>query len=249
MKHQKTKSIGIIPARFQSSRFPGKPLQLIGGKAIIIRVIEQCLKSNLNDVVVATDDDRIAEVVIKNGYEVLLTPSHLQSGTERCFYAYQNLEKASDYLINIQGDEPFIAPSQINKTIALLEHKETQIATLFTHFKSEEDVKSPHKVKLVCDENGKALLFSRSVIPNPQKGFEISNYKKHIGIYGFKTEVISKINQLKPHPFEEAESLEQLRWLMNGFQIYTAFSSEVSLGIDTPEDLKAAEDYLKRLGE
>lgn len=212
---------------------------------MIIRVVEQCLKSELNKVVVATDDNRIATVVEQNGYDCVLTPNNLQSGTERCFYAFKLLSGSFDNLVNIQGDEPFISPGQINQIIKVLNQPKAEIATLYASFKNEEEIQSPHSVKLVCNTLNKALYFSRSIIPGNQKSIELSNYKKHVGIYGFKTKMIETIEKLKPSMLESSENLEQLRWLEAGLQISVdACADAVNIAIDTPEDLIAANNFL-----
>jgi len=240
-------SIGIIPARFASSRFPGKPLAKIGDKAMIVRVLEQAKKSMLQKVVVATDNYEIKIEVEKAGGEVIMTPENLQSGTDRCFFAYNKLSENFDILINIQGDEPFIKPENIDLLLNKLLKSKAQIGSLYTPFQTLEDVQSKNRVKVTTDVNGLALSFSRSVIPFSQINLKPNDYKKHLGVYAFKTEVIPQIKSLKPSFLEIAESLEQLRWLENGFDLVLAFCEEEGIAIDTPQDLKKAEEYLKKI--
>ncbi|WP_319229779.1 3-deoxy-manno-octulosonate cytidylyltransferase [Draconibacterium orientale] len=237
--------IGIIPARYQSSRFPGKPLAKIKNKPMIQWVYENASKA-LPYVCVATDDDRIFDAVKAFGGEVVKTlPTH-QSGTDRCAEAALKIAKNRpvDIVVNIQGDEPFVKPEQI-ELIKLCFESETEIATLVKKIDSEEELFNPNRPKVVLDNNDSALYFSRSPIPY-FRGEENKNWVKkhtfwsHIGMYAFKADVLQKITQLEQGKLELAESLEQLRWLENGYKIKTAETTSATIGIDTPEDLEAA---------
>lgn len=241
------KSIGIIPARYGSTRFPGKPLALIGGKPMITRVLEKAKMSMLSKVIVATDNHQIKNEVEKVGGEVIMTPANLQSGTDRCFNAFEKLEDKFDVLINIQGDEPFINPENIDLLLMKLVKSTATIGSLYTPFKQLDEVKSPDRVKVTTDKNGLALSFSRSVIPFGRIKLKPEDYKKHLGIYGFKTGIINSLKALKPSFLELAESLEQLRWLENGYDIVLAYCEDEGIAIDTPKDLKIAEEYFKNL--
>lgn len=239
--------LGIIPARFGSSRFPGKPLELILGKSMIQRVYEQVQQASLvSDVYVATDDERIEAHVHSFGGKVVMTlPSHT-SGTERCHEATERIEGSYDAVINIQGDEPFIVPSQIDELVNVLMKPEVSIATLVKRIDDEEVLLNPNKVKVVLDRNNKALYFSRSPIPFLRDGkitdwLEKHDYYKHIGIYGYKTQVLRDIVHLEHSALERAESLEQLRWLESGIGIHCGITKHESPSVDTPEDLKEIE--------
>ena len=244
------KVIGIIPARYASTRFPGKPLALIAGKSMIERVYIQCIKSSLSDVVVATDDDRIYNHV-KDFGRVMMTASHHQSGTDRC---HEVVEKTSfkekfDYVINIQGDEPFIDPQQIDLLASLLDGK-TEIATLIKKIEDKEQLFNANVVKVVKGVNNQALYFSRAAIPHVRGKDEQEwpthhTFYKHIGMYAYRTDILKKIASLKQTTLEKTESLEQLRWLENGYTILTAETNLETLGIDTAEDLAKAEVSLK----
>jgi 3-deoxy-manno-octulosonate cytidylyltransferase (CMP-KDO synthetase) len=237
--------IGIIPARFASTRFPGKPLVKIGGKTMIERVYFQSLKS-IDNVIVATDDERIYNTVIDFGGEAVMTSSLHQSGTDRCCETLditeKNKNKKYDIVINIQGDEPFIDPEQINQLKKLFNDELTQIATLITPIKSSTELFDFNKVKCVIDKNKFALYFSRQAIPyirNYSQGEWMlrHNFYKHLGIYGFKSSVLREITKLPQSSLEVAESLEQNRWLENGYKIKTDITLHESIAIDTPEDL------------
>lgn len=235
--------LGVIPARYASSRFPGKPLADIAGKSMIQRVYEQCSKSNsLNKVVVATDDERIFEAVKAFEGEVVMTDPGHQSGTDRCFEALSNVGTEYDYVINIQGDEPAIDPDQIDLLANLLDG-EVELATLVKELTSLNELHNPNVVKVVFDIYGRALLFSRSTIPHVRNASEnewLDNHKyfKHIGIYAYRADTLAVITQLKPSSLELSESLEQLRWLQNGYSIKVAETHHESIGIDTPADLE-----------
>ncbi|MDB4538999.1 MAG: 3-deoxy-manno-octulosonate cytidylyltransferase [Saprospiraceae bacterium] len=245
------KSLGIIPARFESSRFPGKPLVKIGGKTMIQRVYEQCQKaSSLADVIVATDDIRIFDHVNSFGGKVKMTASHHPTGTDRIAEVALSMEDF-DLIVNIQGDEPFIHPQQIDTVIDIFEkNKKAEIVTGVKVIDNQADIFNPNVVKCVFGKNGKALLFSRSPIPylrnEKKENWSISNFYKHIGMYAFRRSTLLKITKLAISRLEELESLEQLRWLENGIEIYTTELPFDSFGIDTPEDLQKAEDFLKK---
>jgi 3-deoxy-manno-octulosonate cytidylyltransferase (CMP-KDO synthetase) len=238
------KAIGIIPARYASTRFPGKPLALINGKTMVRRVYEQaCLSEKLSYVVVATDDRRIAGEIEKFEGNVVLTSTHHKSGTERCAEALDKVAGYFDIVINIQGDEPFIDPSQINDLVDTFSDQNADIATLAVPVTDQAVLDNPNAVKVVCAKNGKALYFSRWPIPFVRNGKNSSlaeqhRFLKHLGIYGYRTDVLKQIVQLKESPLELAESLEQLRWLENGFSIFVRPTHKENIAIDTPEDLK-----------
>ncbi|UPT65817.1 MAG: 3-deoxy-manno-octulosonate cytidylyltransferase [Sphingobacteriales bacterium JAD_PAG50586_3] len=236
---------GIIPARYQSTRLPGKPLAIIGGKPMIQRVYEQCIKSGvLKSVTVATDDERIADIVKSfNGNVILTNPSH-PSGTDRCFEAAQKLGLDNNaVVINIQGDEPFINPEQIDLLAGCFDNDDTQIATLVKTITNAEDLDNPGIAKVVVGANNNALYFSRSPIPfvrNAAKENWLAEniYYKHIGIYGYTYKVLKQLVDLKQSPLELAESLEQLRWLEHGFNIAVKVTEYENFAIDTPTTLK-----------
>ncbi len=231
--------LGIIPARFGSTRFPGKPLIKLGDKTMIQRVYEQAKKSNLDDVIVATDDERILKEVERFGGKAFLTASDIPSGTDRCVAALKTSGIDASVVINIQGDEPFIDPGQINIVLDLLGREEVKIATLVSHAEDQKEVSNPNRVKVVVSASGKALYFSRLPIPYLKDNDSAisSRYLIHLGIYGFKAQTLLEISQLKPGSLEKSESLEQLRWLENDFEIHTAKTAERTEAIDTPEDL------------
>lgn len=237
------KIIGIIPARYGSSRFPGKPLIDIGGKTMIERVYLQAKHArNLSEVIVATDDQRIYDAVKSFAGNVVMTDSAHHSGTDRCAEVLSKVQ-GFDIAINIQGDEPFIDPLQIDLLCDCFVNEQTDIATLIRPIQEEETLFDPNKVKVVVDKNGKALYFSRSPIPflkdHPKdKWLENNKYFSHIGIYGYRKSSLEQITQIPPSVLENAEGLEQLRWLESGFNIQTAESIHTNDAIDTPEDLE-----------
>ncbi len=245
------KFIGIIPARYSSTRFPGKPLADMAGKPMIQRVYEQVEKS-LDAVCVATDDQRIYDAVIAFGGEVVMTDTTHQSGTDRCYEAFTKIGNGYDVVINIQGDEPFIQTEQIEALKACFADNTTQIATLVKAF-SEKDgldaLMNPNTPKVTLNNNSEALLFSRSVIPY-KRGVESASwlkehtYYKHIGLYAYKAEVLKEITALKPSILELTESLEQLRWLENGYRIKVGITTQETIGIDTPEDMVKAIQFM-----
>ena len=245
------KYIGIIPARYDSTRFPGKPLAMIGGKMMIQRVWER-VSSLLEHVLVATDDERIVEAVESFGGKVVMTSKEHRSGTDRCNEAYKKAGNGEDVIINIQGDEPFIMSEQIKGVMECFDDQTTQIATLVRPFSAErsykelEDWTTP---KVVVGEDMTALYFSRSVIPFV-RGKERDEWPKehqfytHVGLYAYRAKVLDEITKLPQSSLEIAESLEQLRWLQNGYKIKVGKTECPTIGIDTPEDLEKAESLL-----
>lgn len=230
------KILGVIPARYESTRFPGKPLVDIKGKTMIQRVYEQSILANLNKVVVATDDERIAAEVKRFGGEFVMTASTHQSGTDRCAEVVQNLP-GYDIVINIQGDEPFIDPKQINLICNCFEDKNVQLATLIKEIHTAEELLNPNVPKVVIGHQQQALYFSRHPIPYLRNPAHAHQYYKHIGIYGYKAATLLAITKLNPSILELAESLEQLRWLENGYQIQTKLTDIETIAIDSPSDL------------
>jgi len=240
------KIVGIIPARFASSRFPGKPLADIAGISMINRVYLQASKAALLDkVVVATDDKRIYDEVVSHGGAAVMTSENHRSGTERCNEVVEKLAASGenyDIAINIQGDEPFIEPSQIDGIAAIFKNPEIKIATLVKEIKSNDELFSPNVVKAVLGKDKKALYFSRQPIPflrgvGQNEWLKKMTFYKHIGIYAYRTDVLAEIVKLPVGKLEEAESLEQLRWLENDFSVYTEETDFESIAVDTPEDL------------
>lgn len=245
------KIIAIIPARYASTRFPGKPLAILGGKPVIQRVYEQ-VTTVLDEAYVATDDERIYNKVQEFGGRVVMTSPNHKSGTDRIEEAVQKIGTDADIIINVQGDEPFIHPSQIEALIKCFDDPTTQIATLGKPFDKDADISlldNPNSPKIVVDNNSFALYFSRSVIPFI-RGVEHNQwlgkypFLKHLGIYAYRTRVLHEITRLPQSSLELAESLEQLRWLQNGYRIRVGTTNIETVGIDTPEDLQRAEDYL-----
>ncbi len=243
------KILGIIPARYASTRFPAKPLVDIAGKSMIQRVYEQVSKSkSISQVVVATDHPEIFAHVNTFGEACMTKESHV-SGTDRCFEALQQQKENFDYVINIQGDEPFIHPEQIDLLASTLDGK-TEIATLVKSIEEEGLLFNPNVVKAVLTKTGEALYFSRSTIPHIRSTeqslwLDKHTFYKHIGMYAYRKDILEKVTQLQVSSLEKAESLEQLRWLENGFRIRVAETKIETLGIDTPEDLVKALDLLK----
>lgn len=240
------KFIAIIPARYASSRFPGKPLVKIGSKTMVQRVYEQCGKT-IENVFVATDDYRIEEEVKRFGGKTVMTSDQHKSGTDRCAEAIKKIRDIYnvdfDVVINVQGDEPFIQPKQIESLKKCFLDPQTQIATLIRPAISNDEIFNPNKPKVITDKNQMAMYFSRSPIPylrgqNTQDWLSSMLYFMHIGMYAYKTKVLLKISKLEQTPLETAESLEQLRWIENGFKIKTEISDIEGISIDTPEDLQ-----------
>lgn len=241
------KILGIIPARYASSRFPGKPLADIGGISMVNRVYIQASKaSSLGKVIVATDNTRIYDEVITHGGLAMMTAENHRSGTERCSEIVAKLAASGDkydVAINIQGDEPFIDPEQIDQVAALFANPVIKLATLVKEIKTNDELLSPNVVKVVLGKDKKALYFSRQPIPYLRGLLQTEWIKylvfyKHIGIYAYRTETLAEIVKLPFGKLEEAESLEQLRWIENDFSLYTQVTDFESIAIDTPEDLK-----------
>lgn len=243
------KFIGIIPARYASTRFPGKPLALLGGKPVIQHVYEK-VAAVLEAAYVATDDERIYDVVKSFGGQVVMTRTDHKSGTDRIEEAIEKIGGEWDVVVNIQGDEPFVAKSQLDTICHCFDDPTTQIATLGKPFESMEAVQNPNSPKIVVDNMGFAMYFSRSVIPYV-RGKEMSSwlthypFLKHLGIYAYRKDVLRQVTQLPQSSLEIAESLEQLRWLQNGFKIKVGTTDVETVGIDTPQDLERAEEFLK----
>ena len=237
--------IGIIPARYASTRFPGKPLADIHGKPMIQVVCEHVAAAGLYKYAVATDDERIFNAVRAFGGEVVMTsPSH-PSGTDRCGEAARKLELLDDdVVINIQGDEPVISINEISLLKSLFDNPDVQIATLVKPFTDATEAQSPNKVKVVMANTGKALYFSRYPIPFVRDAqCQTPTYYQHLGIYAYRYKTLQRLIQLKPSALEQSEKLEQLRWLENGFEIYAAPCNYAGIGIDTPEDLARLLQY------
>ena len=250
-KSDDMKFIGIIPARYASTRFPGKPLAVLGGKPVIQRVYEQVV-SVLGEAYVATDDERIFQAVEQFGGKAVMTRNDHKSGTDRIEEAAQKLHTTADVIINVQGDEPFIQKSQLETVKHLFDDPQTQIATLGKPFETMEAVENPNSPKIVTDINGYALYFSRSIIPyirGKEQSEWLQNFPflKHIGLYAYRRNVLSEITKLPQSTLEMAESLEQLRWLQNGYRIRVGETDVETVGIDTPEDLQRAEEFLKTI--
>ncbi len=253
------KVIGIIPARYASTRFPGKPLAMLGNKPVIQWVYER-VKQAIPTVCVATDDERIASIVGSFGGEVVMTDINHRSGTDRCREALhimmQRHNTSYDIAVNIQGDEPFIQPSQITSLInCFQEARSTQIATLVRPFSANEPIEAlldPNSPKVARSKSGRAIYFSREPIPH-LRGVEQKDwlkkhiYYRHIGMYAFRSEVLDEVSQLPYGVTEAAESLEQLRWLEYGYTIWTAETNIATVGIDTPEDLEKAAQLIKNI--
>lgn len=248
------KFIGIIPARYASTRFPGKPLADICGKLMIERVYNQACKE-LDDVVVATDDQRIADAVKAFGGNVVMTSNEHRSGTDRCYEAYRNICSNADVVINIQGDEPFIDPTQIASIKECFDSEETQIATLVRKFepsKGFDALFDSNTPKVVMDSNMNAIYFSRSIIPyvrNSEWKEWVNNatFYTHVGMYAYRARVLGEITKLPQSSLELAESLEQLRWIENGYKIKVGITDCPTIGIDTPADLEAARKLCESL--
>lgn len=250
-KSKQLRFLAVIPARYDSTRFPGKPLALLGGRPIIERVYERVAKV-FPDVCVATDDERIYTCVAGFGGKAVMTSKYHKSGTDRCFEVVQKLQQTYDIIVNVQGDEPFVDPSQLQSVQSCFEDPSTQIATLVKPFDSSaawEDLSNPNSPKVLVDNNGYAIYFSRSVIPY-LRGIDFVDWTKHhtfykhIGLYAYRAEVLRQITSLPQGNLEKCESLEQLRWLENGFKIKVGTTHLETIGIDTLEDLQKAEEFL-----
>ena len=247
------KFIGIIPARYASTRFPGKPLALLGGKPVIQHVYEK-VAAVLEAAYVATDDERIYQTVKSFGGNVVMTRTDHKSGTDRIEEAIEKIGGDWDVIVNVQGDEPFVAKSQLDTICHCFDDATTQIATLGKPFISMEAVENPNSPKIVVDNLGFAMYFSRSVIPfvrGKEKEEWLQHYPflKHLGIYAYRKEVLKQVTQLPQSSLELAESLEQLRWLQNGYKIKVGTTDVETVGVDTPQDLERAEAFLKEMNE
>lgn len=250
------KSLAIIPARYASTRFPAKPLATLGGKLIIQRVYEQ-VKRAVEDVVVATDDDRIMAAVEAFGGRAVMTSTEHRSGTDRCYEALQKVGGDYDIVINVQGDEPFIQPEQIRSLVSCFEDEATDIATLVKPFTPEDGIEAlenPNSPKVVISRDMKAIYFSRSVIPyirevERTEWLTKHTFYKHIGMYAFRAKTLGEVTALAQSSLELSEKLEQLRWLESGYRIGVGITNIETIGIDTPDDLRRAEEFLATRGE
>ena len=244
--------IAIIPARYASTRFPAKPLAILGGKPVIQRVYEQ-VASVMDETVVATDDSRIYRAVTDFGGRAEMTSTDHRSGTDRCWEAYCKHGGDYDIVVNVQGDEPFIQRSQLEAIKRCFDNPATDIATLVKPFSAEDGLaalENPNSPKVVLDKEGRAIYFSRSVIPylrgvDKSEWLSKHTFYKHIGIYAFRTDILRQVTSLPQSTLEKAESLEQLRWIENGYRIGVGISDIETIGIDTPDDLARAEQFLK----
>ena len=248
-------SLAIIPARYASTRFPAKPLAMLGGKLIIERVYRQ-VQQAIDDVVVATDDERIMRAVESFGGRAVMTSTEHRSGTDRCYEALMKVGGSYDIVINVQGDEPFIQPEQIRSLVACFEDPATDIATLVKPFTVEDGIEAlenPNSPKVVVSRDMKAIYFSCSVIPYMrevprEEWLSRHTYYKHIGMYAFRAKTLGKVTALPQSSLELSEKLEQLRWLENGYRIGVVITTIETIGIDTPEDLRRAEEFLAARG-
>lgn len=247
------KILGVIPARYSSTRFPGKPLAEISGKPMIQWVYERTSKV-FEHVYVATDDDRIQKAVIAFGGRVVMTSTNHQSGTDRCAEALDIIEKSNninfDIVVNIQGDEPFIQPEQLNKVAHCFTEPTVQLATLVKQFSKNEDIFNPNSPKVILNKKDEAIYFSRSVIPfvrSKDKSEWQANqpFYKHIGLYAYRSDILREITKLSQSTLEIAESLEQLRWIENGYRIKVEKTDMETLSVDTPEDLERVKEFAK----
>ncbi|WP_080903682.1 3-deoxy-manno-octulosonate cytidylyltransferase [Parabacteroides sp. Marseille-P3160] len=247
------KFIGIIPARYASTRFPGKPLADMDGEPMIQRVYEQ-VRPVLDEVYVATDDLRIEEAVKQFGGQVVMTSAQHRSGTDRCYEAYAKVGEGYDIIINIQGDEPFIQPKQLEVLKSCFNDPKVEIATLVKPFHPDDDFEAalfnPNTPKVVLNKKNEALYFSRSIIPyirgaKHTEWLAKHTFYKHIGLYAYRADILKEITTLPPSGLELAESLEQLRWLENGYRIQAGITEQETIGIDTPEDMQRAIEFLR----
>ncbi len=247
------KFIAFIPARFASTRFPGKPLALLAGKPIIQHVYER-VRTTFADAYVATDDERIYNCVETFGGRAIMTGTHHKSGTDRCYEALGKVDGTFDVVVNVQGDEPFISPAQLETLCRCFDDPATQIATLVKPFSPAdgwEALANPNSPKVVMDDHSRALYFSRSVIPYlrgeaRENWLNLRPYYKHIGLYAYRADVLRQLTALPQSPLEQAESLEQLRWLEAGYVIKVGQTDIETIGIDTPDDLERAERFLNK---
>lgn len=249
------KFVGIIPARYASTRFPGKVLAILNGKTVIQRVYEQ-VKDCFDDLYVATDDTRIKDVVTAFGGKVILTSENCKNGTERCYEACDKLNIDCDVVVNVQGDEPFIQRKQIETLMSCFDDKRTDIATLVKPFAKEdgwERLSNANTPKVVLDKCSFAMYFSRSVVPylrgvEQTKWLDEHVFYKHLGVYAYRLNVLKEITSLTQTPLEKMESLEQLRWLEYGYKIKAGITDIETVGIDTPEDLERAKEFASSIG-
>lgn len=245
------KFIAIIPARFASTRFPGKPLADMNGKPMVQRVYEQ-VKKAIEEVWVATDDSRIFDAVEKFGGKAVMTSPDHKSGTDRIKEAYVKINKDFDVIINVQGDEPFIQPEQIKALMNCFDSTDIELATLVKPFRKEdgfETLFNANSPKVVINKKDEAIYFSRSIVPyirdaHHTEWLDKHTFYKHIGMYGYRADVLTQITQLPQSSLEKAESLEQLRWIENGYRIRVGYTDLETIGIDTPEDMEKAIKYL-----
>lgn len=249
--------LALIPARYASTRFPGKPLADLDGRPMI-RYVYETAASFFSACYVATDDERIFDTVKGFGGRAVMTASTHRSGTDRCREALDRVEEIAgrhfDVVVNIQGDEPFLSVGQLQRIVGCFDEASTQIATLVKPFGAGEDVFNPNSPKVVCSADGHALYFSRSPIPflrgvERDRWQESYRFLKHIGLYAYRSDVLRQITELPQGELEKKESLEQLRWLENGFRIRVAETDSESLAIDTPEDLVAAVAFMRKKGK
>jgi 3-deoxy-manno-octulosonate cytidylyltransferase (CMP-KDO synthetase) len=248
------KILGVIPARYASSRFPGKPLAEISGKPMIQWVYERT-SLVFDDVYVATDDERIQKAVETFGGRVVMTSTEHQSGTDRIAEALETIERKTnikfDIVINIQGDEPFIQPEQLRKIASCFIDPTVQISTLVKQFSKDEDIFNPNSPKVIVNSKNEAIYFSRSAIPfvrgkDKTEWQDKHPFYKHIGLYAYRTKVLREITKLVQSPLEIAESLEQLRWIENGYKIKVEKTEMETLAVDTPEDLERVKEFAKK---
>lgn len=244
---KKLSTIAIIPARYASTRFPGKPLAMIAGKEMLRHVYDNVHATELFDkVVIATEDDRIRIPAEEWGAEVMMTSPEHPSGTDRCAEVVKNLKVDGDtVIVNIQGDEPFISQSPLETLLAIFDDADAEIGTIYQALSPMEDPKDPNMVKLVLANDGKALYFSRAVIPfiRDKSSALVARHFKHIGLYGYRAKTLLELASLEPGTLEKAESLEQLRWLQHGYSIYAREAVCKLSAVDTPEDLEKAERF------
>lgn len=231
------KIIGIIPARYEATRFPGKLMADIGGKTVIQRAYENCLKSRLHEVWVATDDQRILKHIHEIEGNAVLTDPSITTGSERCRKAFDSINSDAEAFVNIQGDEPLVNAEDINLLIDLIKKEQIQIATLIRSESDKRSIENPNRVKVVKDAKDRALYFSRSTIPYNRSKIDM-DYFVHVGMYAFKKEVLQKLEECNPSMLANAEKLEQLQWLENGLDIYATETKSISIPVDTPEDLE-----------
>lgn len=249
------KFIGIIPARYASTRFPGKPLADIDGIPMVVRVVRQALKA-LPRVIVATDDERILHAVTEAGHEAVMTSTAHRSGTDRCYEALVKSGSDADVVINIQGDEPFVTPDQIRSLMGCFDDADVDIATLARRFPADGSyaaLADPNTPKVVISEASTALYFSRSVIPylrgrDKEEWPAAHQYLTHVGMYAYRTDALARIVTMPQSPLELTESLEQLRWLQGGMTIAVGMTDDETVGIDTPDDLRRAVEFLRQRG-